>query len=107
MKSSGWLILDAVEDLFIHAKSRVYDNQNELFPEPCPKWKALSEILKEVQIHMTKIDHEFETSKQVLVLTYDGRTCAQLRNYLTMGASEYLLWEAMKCLKKLEPVMSR
>lgn len=31
MKGSGWLILDAVDDLFTHAKSRVYNNKNGNF----------------------------------------------------------------------------
>lgn len=103
MKASPWLILDAVEDLFNHAKSRVYNIKNELHPEACPKWTALSEILNEVQIHMNKQKQlETENSKKVLILVYDIKICTQLKNYLTMGAGEYLLYEAMKRLKKME-----
>ncbi|XP_063988411.1 DNA repair endonuclease XPF-like isoform X1 [Diachasmimorpha longicaudata] len=102
MKSSGWLILDSVEELFVHSKSRVYNNKNEFYPEPCPKWKALSEILKEIQMNTNEIVDKSEISNKVLVLTPNAKTCAQLKNYLTMGAGEYVLWEAMKCFKTSE-----
>ncbi|XP_034943246.1 DNA repair endonuclease XPF isoform X2 [Chelonus insularis] len=104
MKGSGWLILDAVDDLFVHAKSRVYNNKNELSPEPCPKWTALSEILGEIRLEINKKKNNSESAKKVLIIVYDGRTVVQLKNYLTMGAGQYLLYEAIRRLKKNEPV---
>ncbi|XP_053593687.1 DNA repair endonuclease XPF [Microplitis demolitor] len=102
MKGSGWLILDAVDDLFTHAKSRVYNNKNELKPEPCPKWNALNEILSEIRLQINKKKNISESAKRVLILVYDTKTAVQLKNYLTMGAGQYLLYEAMKYLKKNE-----
>lgn len=40
-----------------------------------------------------------DSAEKILVLTQDSRTCGQLKNYLTMGAKEYLLFETMKKLK--------
>ncbi|KAK0178142.1 hypothetical protein PV328_002119 [Microctonus aethiopoides] len=99
---SGWLILDAVDDLFTHAKSRIYNNKNELAPESCPKWLALSEVLGEIRIQINKQKDQPESARKVLILVYDAAMAAQLKNYLTMGAGEYLLYETMKSLKKNE-----
>lgn len=44
--SSGWVFLDAAEQIFKTAKDRVYNDKDEFEPELCPKWKALSEILR-------------------------------------------------------------
>ncbi|KAG8035797.1 hypothetical protein G9C98_001453 [Cotesia typhae] len=102
MKGSAWLILDAVDELFTNAKSRVYNNKNELKPEPSPKWEALNEILSEIRLQINKKENISESTKRVLILVYDTKTAVQLKNFLTMGAGEYLLYEAMKTLKKNE-----
>ena len=74
---------------------------SELKPEPCPKWAALSEVLAEIRAEMSKENEINENSKkEVLILVTDGHTCYQLKNYLTMGAGEYLLYEAMRKLKQ-------
>lgn len=100
MQSSGWLLLDAVENLFKYAKQRVYTEKNELKPEPNPKWVALSEVLLEIQRDKKPED---ENPEHVLVLVYEKKTCYQLKNYLTMGANEYLLYEARKKLHQNDP----
>ncbi|KAL2713079.1 DNA repair endonuclease XPF isoform X1 [Vespula squamosa] len=97
MQSSGWLMLDAVENLFKYAKERVYSDKNELKPEPNPKWVALSEVLHEIQRDKKKEDNE--NPEKVLVLVHDRQTCYQLKKFLTMGANEYLLNEALKKLQ--------
>ncbi|KAK2583994.1 hypothetical protein KPH14_006454 [Odynerus spinipes] len=96
-QSSGWLMLDAVENLFKYARQRVYTEKNELKPEPNPKWVALSEVLLEIQRDKT-VTEDNENPDKVLVVVYDRKTCHQLRSYLTMGANEYLLYKALKKL---------
>lgn len=41
-----------------------------------------------------------ENPEKVLVLVHDRQTCYQLKNFLTMGANEYLLNEAHKKLQR-------
>ncbi|XP_012218802.1 DNA repair endonuclease XPF [Linepithema humile] len=97
VKSSGWIMLDEVENLFKYAKSRVYSEKNELKPEPNPKWLALSEVLFEIQEQKRK-KKDNENIDKVLILGHDNNICHQIKNYLTMGANEYLLYEALKKL---------
>lgn len=66
-------------------------------PEPNPKWLALSEVLLEIRHDSAK--KKKDNVEKILILTQDSRTCGQLKNYLTMGAKEYLLFETMKKLK--------
>ncbi|XP_043278151.1 DNA repair endonuclease XPF [Venturia canescens] len=99
MKNTGWLVLDVVDDLFRHAKSRIYNVKDELKPEASPKWSALSEILAEIRTEMNKSKELKENEKKILILVSDGNTCYQLKNYLVMGAGGFLLYEAMRKLK--------
>ncbi|XP_015186629.1 PREDICTED: DNA repair endonuclease XPF isoform X2 [Polistes dominula] len=99
MKSSGWLMLDAVENLFKFAKDRVYTEKNELKPEPSPKWIALTEVLLEIQRNKNKEDPDDDSPEKILILVQDSQTCYQLKNYLTIGANEYLLNEAHRKLR--------
>lgn len=84
-RSSGWLLLDAAETLFITAKRRLFNSKNEICPEHNPKWGGLTEILKEIG----------QTSKDngeiVLVLVQSAKTCCQLKNLLVKGADDLLL----------------
>ncbi|KAG7203362.1 hypothetical protein KM043_013437 [Ampulex compressa] len=95
IKNSGWLMLDAVENLFKYAAQRVYNDKMELKPEPSPKWTALSEVLLEIQ-HQSKKKENSDIPERILILVHDKNTCYQIKNYLTMGAHEYLLYEAMR-----------
>lgn len=96
VQTSGWIMLDEFENLFKYAKSRVFTDRNELKPEPNPKWTALSEVLNEIQEQKRK--KEDDTIDKVIVLVHDNNICYQLKNYLTMGANEYLLYHALKKL---------
>lgn len=40
-----------------------------------------------------------DDAEKILILTQESRTCGQLKNFLTMGGKEFLLYEAMKKLK--------
>lgn len=97
MKAGGWIMLDEFENLFKYARSRVYTEKNELKPEPNPKWEALSEVLFEIQEQKHK-KKDYKNIDKVLILVHDNNICRQLKNYLTMGANEYLLYEALKKL---------
>lgn len=97
MKAGGWIMLNEFENLFKYARSRVYTEKNELKPEPNPKWEALSEVLFEIQEQKHK-KKDYENIDKVLILVHDNHICRQLKNYLTMGANEYLLYEALKKL---------
>ncbi|XP_076665620.1 DNA repair endonuclease XPF mei-9 isoform X1 [Andrena cerasifolii] len=101
VKNSGWLMLDSVDTLFKNAKDRVYNAKSgELKPEANPKWAALTEVLLEIQDQNKKKGNgEME---KVLVLVHDRNICYQIKNYLTMGSNEYLLYEAMKKLSHKE-----
>ncbi|XP_043264616.1 DNA repair endonuclease XPF [Colletes gigas] len=97
VKNSGWLMLDSVDSLFKNGKNRVYNEKNEFKPEENPKWKALTEVLLEVQ-HQNKKEGSDGNSEKILILVHDRIICYQLRNLLTKGFKEYLLHEAMKKL---------
>lgn len=72
----------------------------ELKPEATPKWTALTEVLLEIQNDSKKNDDK--SAEKILILVHDRNICYQLRNYLTMGANEYLLYEALKKLSHKE-----
>ncbi|XP_011692831.1 PREDICTED: DNA repair endonuclease XPF [Wasmannia auropunctata] len=97
MKSGGWIMLPEFENLFKYARSRVYTEKTELKPEPNPKWQALSEVLVEIQEQKHK-KKDYENIDKALILVHDNNICRQLKNYLTMGANEYLLYEGLKKL---------
>ncbi|XP_019886917.2 DNA repair endonuclease XPF [Ooceraea biroi] len=100
VKASGWIMLDEAENLFKYAKSRVYTDKSELKPEPNPKWIALSEVLNEIQEQKRKKDDD--SIDKVFILVQDNNVCHQLKNYLTMGANEYLLYHSLKKLSHIE-----
>lgn len=103
INNSGWTLLNAAEQIFKVSKERVFNNQDEFDPEGCPKWKALSEILR-VEIpsdikSLIKDDrNEFDKDKpiKILVLCNDSRTCHQLNQYLIQGLERTLFWTAIK-----------
>ncbi|XP_012286135.1 DNA repair endonuclease XPF [Orussus abietinus] len=96
INSSGWLLLDIVEELFKCTKERVYTDKNELKPEANPKWTILSEIILEIQNHNKKRSDLSGQTQKVLILVQDTVTCYQLKNVLIKGPSEYLLYQATK-----------
>lgn len=101
MSNSGWTLLAAAEQIFKLAKERVFNAKDEFDPEPCQKWKALSEILRvEIPSDMKKSikDKTIDKNKavRVLILCNDARTCYQLNQYLTQGGERTLFWSALK-----------
>ncbi|XP_048262772.1 DNA repair endonuclease XPF isoform X2 [Bombus terrestris] len=101
VKNSGWLMLDSVDALFKNAKDRIYNEKNEIKPEATPKWTALTEVLLEIE-NDNKKNKNNKNAEKVLILVHDRNICYQLRNYLTMGANKYLLYEAIKKLSYKE-----
>lgn len=87
-RNSGWLLLDAAEDLFLLACQRVCgtakSSNTEVDPEHSPKWEALSEILGEVQTNLKGVDPSSASPgvNHVLVLVEDIRTGNQLKEVL-------------------------
>jgi DNA excision repair protein ERCC-4 len=103
MSSSGWVLLDSAEQIFNVSKRRVYNDRDEFCPEPCPKWKALSEVLRvEIPSDIKEENKGRRDSNivkeavKVLILCSDARTCYQLNQYLTQGSEKYLFITALK-----------
>ncbi|XP_055923295.1 DNA repair endonuclease XPF [Eupeodes corollae] len=97
LSNSGWVLLDSAEHMFMTAKDRVYNDKGEFNPEPCPKWKILTEILKtEIPTDMKKTKPKNISPPKVLILCQDSRTCYQLRQMLTGGGERFLLYTAMR-----------
>ncbi|XP_055640284.1 DNA repair endonuclease XPF [Toxorhynchites rutilus septentrionalis] len=107
LSNSGWTILDSAERIFTVSKDRVFNKSDEFEPELCPKWKILSEVLRQeipldIKETAKKIrkDEErrkyFQQQVKVLILCQDARTCYQLNEYLTQGAEKCLFYMAMK-----------
>ncbi|XP_038619216.1 DNA repair endonuclease XPF [Tachyglossus aculeatus] len=112
-QNSGWLFLDSSTSMFVNARARVYRNpeaktnkkhktsekmeekedqemKRELVLEGNPKWKALTEVLKEIEIE-NKNSEALGGPGQILICASDDRTCAQLREYIAVGAEAFLM----------------
>ncbi|XP_053327531.1 DNA repair endonuclease XPF [Spea bombifrons] len=109
-QNSGWLFLDSSTSMFVHARGRVYripdsketkktkmsdstgnqDGKKELVLESNPKWEALSEVLKEIETENKNCD-DLGGPGRVLICASDDRTCAQLREYIAVGAEALLM----------------
>lgn len=115
MNNSGWILLDAAEQIFKTTRDRVYNDKDEFEPEKCPKWETLSEILRtEIPADTKKrIEAQPQSASEpvvVLILCQDSRACYQLNQYLIQGAERYLLFTAMKNdvpIKKLSEQYTR
>lgn len=73
----------------------------EFEPEPCPKWKVLSEILRveipaDIRRSVAHNPNALNDPIKVLILCHDSRTCYQLNQYLCQGPERFLLFTAMK-----------
>lgn len=95
-RNSGWLLLDAAEDLFLLARQRVVgskpvSNASDIDPEHSPKWVALSEILGEVQVKLKKLNHSDAPHgvTHILVLVEDTRTGNQIKEVLLKTLRKY------------------
>ncbi|KAL5241016.1 hypothetical protein ACI65C_008426 [Semiaphis heraclei] len=98
-RSSGWLLLDAAETLFVTAKRRLFNSKKEICPEHNPKWGGLTEILKEIG------QNSKDNGEIVLVLVQSAKTCCQLKNLLVKGADDLLL-NLYKTHIKDKPIIS-
>uniref|UniRef100_A0A182K9T2 DNA repair endonuclease XPF n=1 Tax=Anopheles christyi TaxID=43041 RepID=A0A182K9T2_9DIPT len=107
LHNSGWTILEAAEKVFTLAKERVFNRENEFEPELCPKWKALSDVLRvdipgDIKEIARKIRKKEERQKfmqqqvKILILCQDSRACYQLNQFLTQGPERYLFYQAIK-----------
>ncbi|CAD7087672.1 unnamed protein product [Hermetia illucens] len=95
--NSGWILLDAAENLFKAAKDRVFNSEQQFCPELCPKWRVLSEILRvEIPNDVKRSKEKSNDTVKVLILCQDSRTCHQLNQYLTEGGERFLLFMAMR-----------
>ncbi|XP_053131973.1 DNA repair endonuclease XPF isoform X2 [Hemicordylus capensis] len=111
-QNSGWLFLDCSTSMFLNARARVYrlpdDKSNkkrkasektdikegkepkrELVLESNPKWEALREVLAEIETENASSD-ALGGPGQVLICAADDQTCAQLKEYCTVGAEAFL-----------------
>ncbi|XP_060605869.1 DNA repair endonuclease XPF-like [Ruditapes philippinarum] len=101
-QNTGWLFLESADNLFIHAKSRVYgdpDKRKKLKKETkekdvpsleaCPKWEALAEVMEEISEHNKKADEKIGPGR-VLIAAEDDRTCSQIKEFLCDGSESLL-----------------
>nr|CAG4640726.1 EOG090X03DI [Eulimnadia texana] len=93
IRSSGWMILDAAETLFVQSKARVYGvNSQAPVVEENPKWTALVEVVKEIRTELASLSEDLKVPPpKALVVAKDDRTCHQLRQVLEKGSREFLL----------------
>ncbi|XP_077981125.1 DNA repair endonuclease XPF-like [Glandiceps talaboti] len=108
VQNSGWLFMESADSMFLHAKERVYgaakktklkktngeESQSDEDIQDCsieesPKWKALSEVLREIEKE-NKEDTTGLGPGRVLIVANDDRTCSQLRDYIIDGAKPLL-----------------
>jgi len=94
LKSAGWMLLDAAENLFVTSKARVsatsIDSTEPLLEEN-PKWTALTEVMKEIQSEMDSRPGGGELpSWKTLIVAEDDRTCLQLKQILQVGSRQFL-----------------
>nr|XP_060642340.1 DNA repair endonuclease XPF isoform X1 [Anolis sagrei ordinatus] len=112
-RNSGWLFLDSSTSMFLNARSRVYclpdgrgnkkrkaseqtdvmeekEQKRELILESNPKWEALTNVLKEIEME-NENSEALGGPGRVLICASDDRTCAQLKEYITAGAEAFLM----------------
>lgn len=102
-QNTGWLFMDAADSLFVHSRERIYGPQSkkiyneetdktlgeaEPYLEPCPKWEALLDIVKEIR---DDIKHADLDQCHVLIAAEDDRTCNQIREVLCEGHKSLLI----------------
>lgn len=101
-QNTGWLFLDSADSLFVHSRERIYGPQNkkiyddendkktEVEPllEPCPKWNALLDIVKEIRDEVKDADLD---QCHILIAAEDDRTCNQIREVLCGGHKSLLI----------------
>ncbi|XP_060116834.1 DNA repair endonuclease XPF [Heteronotia binoei] len=112
-QNSGWLFLDSSTSMFLNARGRVYHfpdkkenkkrktsgkpdveeekgQRRELILESNPKWEALKEVLQEVETENANSD-ALGGPGRTLICAGDDRTCAQLKEFIIVGAEAFLM----------------
>nr|CAD7406806.1 unnamed protein product [Timema cristinae] len=81
---------------------------HDVDPEPSPKWMALTEVLKEINVTAkVKLEGSTGGTDKLLILVEDNRICEQIKQYLTLGAKAMLLRlyeRAFNCRVRPAPV---
>ena len=74
-------------------------NQHLIFVDPLakpeleenPKWRALTEVMKEIELEIdSQKSEEAPPSTKTLIVAQDDRTCHQLRQVLESGSRDFL-----------------
>ncbi|XP_069763477.1 DNA repair endonuclease XPF isoform X2 [Narcine bancroftii] len=87
-QNSGWLFLDASNTMFVNARARVYQH-------PEAKLKISKNVAKSEA-------NETEQAGHVLICASDDQTCAQLKDYISIGAEALLMKLYNKTFEKNE-----
>lgn len=90
---SDWLFLDASDNLFVNAKSRVFEKkktdnkkgEQTLLLEENSKWNAVKEILEELSSEGSD-----DAKQMVIIIVNDSVITKQLKEVLAHGEKEYL-----------------
>ncbi|KAK3599865.1 hypothetical protein CHS0354_022437 [Potamilus streckersoni] len=106
-KNSGWLFLESADRLFLHARERIYGEEDKSkkskteteakslgsAPKPvlevCPKWKALQDVVSEIEEENKSASQEMGPGR-VLIAADDDHTCSQIKEYLCDGGENLL-----------------
>jgi len=99
--SSGWVLLDSAETLYLASKDRVFssvapskakkakrDDESDI--EENPKWNILTEIIEEVKAEVKEYGHD-GSKETILIVAKDDRTANQVQDYLEIGAKKLLV----------------
>ena len=85
--NTGWLFMKEADSLFVNSKQRVFgcgdDKKGQL--EENPKWRALKEIMKEINLENDKLAENQKSEGRIFVGVRDSKTSELLRQYLYKG----------------------
>nr|CAG4643819.1 EOG090X03DI [Lepidurus arcticus] len=111
LQSSGWLLLDAADTLYVQARLRVYGTlpttevkeMGEPKLEENSKWVALLEVLQEIKSDCSS-ESTADLKPCILVVAEDERTCLQLEEVVKFGSKRLLmrLFDKMTLAKSME-----
>jgi len=100
--SSGWVLLDSAEALYLTATQRVFSavepsaakkakTSKDHDLEENPKWDIISEILEEIRAEIKEYAPEGEKMEKVLVVSKDDRTSRQIEDFVELGSRRLLV----------------
>eukprot|EP00053_Salpingoeca_punica_P016238 m.152150 g.152150 ORF g.152150 m.152150 type:complete len:948 (+) comp16913_c1_seq2:43-2886(+) len=97
---SPWMLSDASDELFLHARHRVFKKKEKANSETTvdlemhPKWAVLRRVLLEVDEDLVKKGFLGERAS-ILIVCSSSQTCAQLEEFLQFGA-DFVLKRKLK-----------